>query len=390
MGGALHASLHDHPAARLRHLRVRLPRREHRGVAGSQHRAHVPARGRGAQGERAADSASSESQHGGLRCAGPVTDGPRRQFVQVNRQANSRAGRANHRPGDVTMTGMFQRPGPRLSVLPLVALLLAGPGAAFARAQAPGSPCAIETTERVVAVGDVHGAYDRFTGILRAAGLIDQRDRWIGGRAILIQTGDIVDRGAHSKRVIDLLRRLERDAARAGGHVYPLLGNHEFMRAAHDWRYVSADEYEAFENNDSESLQKTMLERMLVTARRRATAEGRDFDADEYREQFFKDIPPGYLEMRRAFDKGGQYGDWVRKRLAAVKVNGVLFVHAGISEKTAALGCDGINAAIRADLEALPVPMEKVPGMFASSEDGPLWYRGLALEPEEALAPAVD
>ena len=288
------------------------------------------------------------------------------------------------------MTGMFQRPGLRLSVLPLVALLLAGPGAVFARAQAPGSPCAIETTERVVAVGDVHGAYERFTGILRAAGLIDQRERWIGGRAILIQTGDIVDRGAHSKRVIDLLRRLERDAARAGGRVYPLLGNHEFMRAAHDWRYVSADEYEAFENNDSEQLQKATLERMIVAARRRAQQEGHHFDAAAYRDQFMKDIPLGYLEMRRAFDKGGEYGDWVRGRLAAVKVNGVLFVHAGVSEKTASLGCAGINDAIRADLDALPVPLEKVPSLFASSSDGPLWYRGLATEPEETFKPTVD
>ena len=288
------------------------------------------------------------------------------------------------------MTGMFRRPGLRRSVLPLVALLLAGPGAVFARAQAPGSPCAIETTERVVAVGDVHGAYERFTGILRAAGLIDQRDRWIGGRAILIQTGDILDRGAHSKRVIDLLRRLERDAARAGGRVYPLLGNHEFMRAAHDWRYVSAEEYKAFEDGDSDHVHKTALERMTAAARRRAQQEGRSFDAAAYRDQFLKDIPLGYLEMRRAFDKGEEYGDWVRGRLAAVKVNGVLFVHAGVSERDASLGCDGINAAIRADLAALPVPPEKVPSLFASSSEGPLWYRGLATEPEETFAPTLD
>src|SRR5688500_1865 len=164
------------------------------------------------------------------------------------------------------MTGMFQASARRLSTVALAVCLCAGPGLDSARAQEADSPCAIETTERVVAVGDVHGAYDRFTGILRAAGLIDQRDRWIGGRAILIQTGDIVDRGADSKRVIDLLRRLERDALRAGGRVYPLLGNHEFMRAAHDWRYVSPKEYEAFEDADSERVQRTTLERMMVAA----------------------------------------------------------------------------------------------------------------------------
>ena len=289
----------------------------------------------------------------------------------------------------MTMRGMFQASALRLSTLAVAALLCAGPTSARAQGAAE-SPCAIQTSERVVVVGDVHGAYDRFTGILQSAGLIDERDRWIGGRAILIQTGDVVDRGAHSRRVIDLLKRLERDAQRAGGRVYPLLGNHEFMRAAHDWRYVSASEYKAFEDAESERLQRAALERMLVTARRRAQSEGREFDAAAYREQFMEDIPLGYLEMRRAFDKGGEYGEWIRKRLAAVKVNGILFVHAGVSEKTAALGCDGINAAIRADLAALPVPLEKVASMFASSEDGPLWYRGLALEPEEEFAPAVD
>jgi hypothetical protein len=103
-----------------------------------------------------------------------------------------------------------------------------------------------------------------------------------------------------------------------------------------------------------------------------------------------KDIPLGYLEMRRAFDKDGEYGAWVRTRLAAVKVNGVLFVHAGVSERDAALGCDGINDAIRADLTSLPVAPEKVASLFASSGDGPLWYRGLATEPEATFAPAVD
>ena len=288
------------------------------------------------------------------------------------------------------MTGMFQASARRLSTVALAVCLCAGPGLDSARAQGADSPCAVETSERVVAVGDVHGAYQRFTGILRAAQLIDQRDRWIGGRAILVQTGDVVDRGADSKRVIDLLRRLERDARRAGGRVFPLLGNHEFMRAAHDWRYVSAEEYEAFADHDSERTQKAALERTTTAMRRRAQQEGRNFDAAAYRDQFLRDIPLGYIEMRRAFDRGGEYGDWVRRRLAAVKVNGVLFVHAGVSERDASLGCEGINAAIRADLAALPVPAEKVPSLFASSGDGPLWYRGLATEPEATFAPTVD
>ena len=93
----------------------------------------------------------------------------------------------------------------------------------------------------MVAVGDIHGAFDNFVAILRAAQVIDNRNRWIGGRTVLVQTGDILDRGPDSRKAIDLLRRLERDAQRAGGRVVSLLGNHELMRLISDWRYVSAE-----------------------------------------------------------------------------------------------------------------------------------------------------
>ncbi len=119
----------------------------------------------------------------------------------------------------------------------------------LAQTAKPGnSPCDIQTTERVVAVGDVHGAFDNFVAILRAAQVIDNRNRWSGRRTVLVQTGDILDRGPDSRKAIDLLRRLERDAQRAGGRVVSLLGNHELMRLISDWRYVSAGEIEAFRN----------------------------------------------------------------------------------------------------------------------------------------------
>ena len=73
--------------------------------------------------------------------------------------------------------------------------VLAAWASAPAAQSTPVSPCNITTTERVVAIGDVHGAYDPFVAILRAAGLVNNRERWSGGRAVLIQTGDVLDRG---------------------------------------------------------------------------------------------------------------------------------------------------------------------------------------------------
>ena len=54
------------------------------------------------------------------------------------------------------------------------------------------------------------------------------------------------------------------------------------------------------------------------------------------------------------------------------------------------MGCEGINAAVRKDLLSVPVPLEQIPMLFSASETGPLWYRGLANEPEAALAPRLD
>ena len=122
------------------------------------------------------------------------------------------------------------------------------------RAGVEGSSCGLSTTDRIVAVGDVHGAYEPFVKILQAAQIIDGRQRWSGGAAVLVQTGDVVDRGPEGRRALDLLRRLENEAERAGGRVVPLIGNHEVMGLAGDLRYVSADEFNSFKTSESEVL----------------------------------------------------------------------------------------------------------------------------------------
>ena len=251
-------------------------------------------------------------------------------------------------------------------------------------------PCDVRTTERVVAVGDIHGAYDRFVAILRAATVIDARDRWIGKKAILVQTGDVVDRGPDSRKAIDLLRKLERDARGAGGRVYALLGNHELSRLVDDWRYVSMGEFEAFKNADSNDLRERALVVFSEAAEKQAKAAGKPFAPEEYRQNFLKQIPLGYLEMRQAFGPMGDYGKWVRARPAVARINGILFMHGGISSTVAPMGCEGIDAAVRKDLAAAPVPIDQVPMLFSASETGPLWYRGLANEPEAGLAPTLD
>jgi hypothetical protein len=254
-----------------------------------------------------------------------------------------------------------------------------------------GSSCAITTRERVVAIGDVHGAYGPFVDILRAAGLIDGRDRWSGGRALLVQTGDVLDRGADSRRVLDLLQRLESEAASAGGAVHALLGNHEAMRIMRDLRYVSREEYAAFRSPDSETLRQRYYDVLLEGQSARAREADRDFDEPAFRREFLAAIPPGFVEMQIAFEATGAYGRWLRERDTMIRVNDVVFVHGGLTRDVAALGCEAVNATVRSELSAmLPLDDPRLTKTLSVGADGPLWHRGLVAEGSTMTSEEVD
>ena len=78
-------------------------------------------------------------------------------------------------------------------------------------------------------VGDVHGHRDELVEALRAEGLVDDEGNWSGGGDQLWFLGDFVDRGPDGVGAIDLVMRLEEQAAEAGGQVQTLLGNHEIL-----------------------------------------------------------------------------------------------------------------------------------------------------------------
>ncbi|KAA1418045.1 serine/threonine protein phosphatase [Mumia zhuanghuii] len=81
----------------------------------------------------------------------------------------------------------------------------------------------------VWAVSDIHGHRDVLVAALTDAGLIDESEHWSGGDARLWLLGDYVDRGPDGIGVIRLARRLEQEAAEAGGAATALLGNHEIL-----------------------------------------------------------------------------------------------------------------------------------------------------------------
>jgi hypothetical protein len=258
-----------------------------------------------------------------------------------------------------------------------------------AGAAEPGCPDL--AAPRVVAVGDVHGAYDSFLAVLRLAGLVDEKERWSGGKAHLVQTGDLLDRGTDARKVLDLLMRLEGEARKAGGRVHALLGNHEVMNMLGDLRNVNAEEYKAWVTPDSERYREAFLRSATERARGQAKDRGEPFDEAVYRAKLLEQVPLGFVERTQALSADGRYGKWLRQRPVVVKVDGVVFVHGGLTPEVAALGCEAINASVRRELTDDFAKTRQAPlTTLAAGENGPLWYRGLAKDDEAILAPRVD
>jgi hypothetical protein len=194
-----------------------------------------------------------------------------------------------------------------------------------------------------VAFGDVHGAFDALAALLQATNVVDASLDWAGGATHLVSLGDLLDRGDDSKRVLDLLMKLETQAAAAGGRVHLVLGNHEVMNLTGDLRYVAPGEFAAF-----------------------AAPDAVEPDASQ---------PRGFAAHRAAFAPGGRYGAWLRDKPAVVVIGDTAFVHGGITSVVgdgAALNAH-VHAVLASAVDDTPLAADAVFG-----ETGPFWYRGNA------------
>jgi hypothetical protein len=289
---------------------------------------------------------------------------------------------------------------------------------------------------RIVAIGDVHGDLTDFVSILRQTGLINDKSSWIGGGTVLVQVGDVVDRGPKSRECLDLVMALERQARRQKGKVIALLGNHEVMAMMVDLRYVSPEDYRGFVTEQSEKVREEAYQDYLDFASHRGP--GRDAAPAEQmpREKWMLEHPLGFFERRDAFSPQGVYGRWLREHDAVAQIGDVLYVHGGLNPNTPIGNVQELNQEIRSELaafdslwqslskknviwrymrieealrqaegewKALQAGGQAAPELkndlqkflsfstwFINSPNSPLWYRGLALEPEETLKPGLD
>jgi len=245
--------------------------------------------------------------------------------------------------------------------------------------------------ERIVAIGDLHGDYTNYMATLRAAGLVDKKGKWSGGKTHLVQTGDIPDRGPDTRKIIDHITKLAKQAKKKGGRVHSLIGNHEAMNVYGDLRYVSDGEYEAFVTRNSAALRDRVFE---VHVQRLETGDPEGFmalmEGGDYRAQWSVKHPLGWVEHRQAWDPAwnpeGEYANWVLDKKVAIRINDNLFLHGGISGFYCQNSLDSMTEQVVGNLRQF------TPGNTGILEDefGPLWFRGLSGVEPAALDETVD
>jgi len=191
--------------------------------------------------------------------------------------------------------------------------------------------------KRIVAVGDIHGDYDQFIKILKHAKLIDKNKNWIGKNSILVQIGDLVDRGDNSKKILDLLIKLKKQSKQSGhGKIYSVLGNHELNTLSGIFKF-------------------TLINDMMTF---------------------------GTIEQhQKAFALHTKYGNFLRKEMEPVViVDDILFTHAGLISEYADLGINKLNKKIHEILIDAPYnitpesshPLITDPMII---KNGPMWSR---------------
>ncbi|KAI0359849.1 Metallo-dependent phosphatase [Trametes cingulata] len=243
----------------------------------------------------------------------------------------------------------------------------------------------------IVAVGDLHGDLPNAQKVLQMAGVVDEQGNWAGGVDFFVQTGDIIDRGDDTIKLYMWMDRLRDQAKATSGTVLTHLGNHEWMNVIGDWRYVPATEIKTFGS-------VAARQKMLSTGRI-----GRSWAAN-YTTTSRLPLHPSLGPPNTDYDPTTDYVSTSPLSHAAIS-----FVHGGLAPTYPDLTpfpskINDISTSLLHKLQHRhpqppPHPPAPYPGLPHDathaeqrlySSDGPLWYRGWALDPEEKVCKEVD
>lgn len=243
-----------------------------------------------------------------------------------------------------------------------------GPTISRPASTADNPPTVLPAAERLVAIGDLHGDMAKTRRAFSLAGLIDQQDRWTGGDTVVVQVGDILDRGDQEIEIFYWLERLQREAAAAGGALHILNGNHETMNVAHHFRYVTPGGYASF---------RTWAETHALEAALKGRC-GCHPDVTDLRKAMGLRGGDGLAARSAALQPGGPLATrFIAPHPVVLQVGSTVFVHGGLLPQHVAYGIERMNIETREWV--LKGPINAKP-RFLSGREAVVWARDYSQE----------
>ena len=214
---------------------------------------------------------------------------------------------------------------------------------------------------RLVAIGDVHGDFKQTMRALELGKVMDADGRWVGGTTVLVQVGDILDRGDNELAIMRKFASLAKQARKEGGDVLVVHGNHEIMNVLGDFRYATKGAYAECARY-AEAKRQKLVEKLGEENAPPLPETPEDVNPETYR---------GVLARRDLFLPGGEMAMRMAKNPTVLQVGDTVFAHAGIDMNTVEYGFQELNDEVAAWMAGV----KKNPPKMVLEEKGVVWTR---------------
>lgn len=214
---------------------------------------------------------------------------------------------------------------------------------------------------RIVAIGDVHGDLAMTESALQLAGVLssDGLGHWVGSNTIVVQVGDILDRGEDEIAILSLLHNLSQQAQCTGGAVFQLNGNHETLNVGGNFQDVTTRGFgeaasfirycEVVCKNDYEAA----FSGWYLASKKRKSSRSRKSTAKwASPHRLYSSSYLRFVRKRRAsareflFRPGGPIARKLSQHGVVLKVNDWLFAHGGVLPLHVEFGLKKLNDAV--------------------------------------------
>ncbi|KAJ7964261.1 shewanella-like protein phosphatase 1 [Quillaja saponaria] len=235
---------------------------------------------------------------------------------------------------------------------------------------------------RIIAVGDLHGDLDQARSALEMAGVLssDGQDLWTGGETVLIQLGDILDRGEDEIAILSLLRSLDIQAKAKGGAVFQVNGNHETMNVEGDFRYVDSGAFDEctdfleYMDDFKDDWEEAFVGWIDVSERWK---EVRKMSSSYWGPWNLVKGQKGVIARSNLFRPGGPLACELAQHAVVLKVNDWVFCHGGLLPHHVAYGIERMNTEVSCWMRGLRKSdiSPKIPFIALRGYDSVVWNR---------------